>query len=105
MLVSPTGLPGTIEAVNEPIPESPSAAPLAEAEVSSTEVLISTQEVLFSTAAAAGVPRETIGGRLVAVMRRMFATSTDASRPGPRYYPKRYGFLEDALMAREMERL
>jgi hypothetical protein len=105
MLVSPTGLPSTTDAVNEPMPEPPSAAPLAEAEVSSTEVLITTQEVLFSTAVAAGVPRETIGGRLVAIMRRMLATSTDASRPAPRYYPKRYGFLEDAVMGREMDRL
>jgi hypothetical protein len=81
MLVSPTGLPSTTDPVDEPIPEPPSA----EAEVSSTEVLISTQMVLFSTAAAAGVPRETIGGR--------------------RHYPKRYGFFEDALVAREMDRL
>ena len=73
MLVSPTGLPGTIEAVNEPIPESPSAAPLAEAEVSSTEVLISTQEVLFSTAAAAGVPRETIGRQFLTRLKRIDA--------------------------------
>jgi hypothetical protein len=84
MLVSPTGLPSTTDPVDEPIPEPPSAAPLAEAEVSSTEVLISTQTVLFSTAAAVGVPRETIGGR--------------------RHYPKRYEFLEDALAAREMDR-
>jgi len=103
MLVSPTGLPATTDRVNEPIPEPPSAPPLAE--VSSTEVLISTQEVLFSTAAAAGVPRQNIGVRLVAVMRRVFATSTDASRPRPQYEPKRYQFLEDALMAREMGRL
>jgi hypothetical protein len=73
--------------------------------VSSTEVLITTQEVVFSTAAAVGVRRESIGTRLVATVRQMFATPTDAPRPRPRDYPKRYGFLENALMAREMQRL
>jgi hypothetical protein len=101
MLVSPTELSSKTDPVIEPQP--PSAAPLAD--VSSTEVVITTQEVLFSTAAAARIPREKVGGRLVAIMRRMFATSTDAARPSPRCYPKHYGFLEDALMAREMERL
>ena len=81
----------------------PSAAPSVE--VSSTEVLITEQEVVFSTAAAVGVHRENIGRRLAAIMRRPFATATDASRPRPRYYPKRYDFLEHALMAREMDRL
>jgi hypothetical protein len=99
MLDSPTRLASTTDLVDEPMPQPPSA------EVSSTEVLITTQQVAFSTAAAVGVHRENIGGRLVAIMRRMFATSTDTSRPQPRHYPKRYGFLENALMAREMERL
>jgi hypothetical protein len=103
MLVSPTGLPSTLDPVNEPMPQPPSAAPSVE--VSSTEVLITSQQVAFSTAAAAGIRRENIGVRLVASMRRMFATSTDASHPRPRYVPKRYEFLENALMAREMERL
>jgi hypothetical protein len=88
------------------MPQPPSAAPSAAPSVEeSTEVLITTQEVVFSTAAAVGVRRETIGGRLVAMMRRIFATSTDASLPRPRYEPKRYAYLEDALMAREMDRL
>jgi hypothetical protein len=103
MLVSPTGLPSTLDPVNEPMPQPPSAAPSVE--VSSTEVLITSQQVAFSTAAAVGIRRENIGVRLVASMRRMFATSTDASHPRPRYEPKRYEFLENALMAREMERL
>lgn len=100
---SPTGLATTTDPVDEPSSQPPSAAPSVE--VSSTEVLITTQEVVFSTAAAVGVHRENIGGRLVAILRRMFATSTDASRPRPQYEPKHYGFLEDALMAREMDRL
>jgi hypothetical protein len=85
------------------MPQPPSGAPSVEAP--STEVLITTQEVVFSTAAAVGVRRESIGDRLVAIMRRTFATSADASRPRPRYAPKHYGFLEGALMAREMDRL
>ncbi|OBG26565.1 hypothetical protein A5673_07460 [Mycobacterium sp. E3198] len=74
-------------------------------EVTSTEVLISTQQVVFGTAAALGARRTSIGGRLVATARRMLTTATDASVPERRHYPKRYGFLENALMAREMERL
>jgi hypothetical protein len=103
MLVSPTGLTSTTDPVDEPKSQAPSAAPSVEA--SSTEVLITAQQVLFSTAAAVGVQRDNVGARFVAVMRRMFSSSTDASRPRPRYYPKRYGFLEDAAMAREMDRL
>ena len=105
MLVSRTGLPSTTDPVNEPMPEPPSAAPLAEAEVSSTEVLITTQQVAFSTAAAAGVRRESIGARLVASVRKMFATPADAPHARRHDHPQRYGYLENALMAREMERL
>jgi hypothetical protein len=103
MLVSPVGLANTTDPFDEPITQSSSAAPSVEAP--STEVLIPVQQVVFSTAGAVGVRRETIGSRLVAIMQRVFATSTDPSRPQSRYEPKRYAFLEDALMAREMERL
>jgi hypothetical protein len=103
MLVSPAEPASTTESLDQPTRQAPSAAPSAEA--SSTEVLITTQQVAFGTAAAAGVRRENIGHRFVAVMRRLFATSTDASRPRPQHVPKRYAFLEDSLMAREMGRL
>jgi hypothetical protein len=103
MLLSATGLPSTTDPVDESIHQSPSAAPSVE--VSSPEVLITTQQVAFSTAAAVGVRRESIGARLVASMRRALAASADASRPRPQPYPKRYTYLENALMAREMERL
>jgi hypothetical protein len=103
MLVSSAGLPSTTDPVDEGMPQSPAAAPSVEAP--STEVLITTQQVLFGTAAAVRPRRENIGQRLVAMMRRMFATSTDASRPRPRYEPRRYAYLENALMAREMDRL
>ena len=103
MLVSATGLPSTTDPVDESMPQPPPAAPSVEG--SSTEVLITTQQVVLSTAAAVGVHRESIGARVVAIVRRMFATSADASRPRPQCYPRRYGFLENALMAREMGRL
>ncbi len=97
MLVSPTGL-------DEPISQQPSAAPSAEA--TSAEVLISTQQVVFGTAIALGAGRrKSIGGRLVAIARRVLTPSPDASAPQRRHYPKRYGFLENSLMAREMDRL
>jgi hypothetical protein len=103
MLLSATGLPTTTDPVDESTPQPSSAAPSVE--VSSPEVLITTQQVAFSTAAAAGVRRDRIGARLVASMRRVFAASADASHPRPHDYPKRYSYLENALMAREMERL
>ena len=104
MLVSPAGLANTTEPVDQPTPQSlPAAHPQVDA--SSTEVLITTQQVLFSTAAAAGVHRESTGSRLVAVVRRMFATSTEAPRPRSQYYAKRYAYIENAAMARAMERL
>ena len=107
MLLSPTGLSSTVKPVDEPMPQPPSAATSVapSAEASSTEVLITTQEVLFGTATAVGVRRESIGDRFVAIMRRMFATSTDVSRPRPHDEPRRYEYLERALMGREMERL
>jgi hypothetical protein len=105
MTHSPTGLghPRTPDPVNEPIPQAPSAAPPVDGEAA--EVLISTQKVLFGTAAAVGTRRARIGSRLAAPIRRLFATSTEPSRPRTPYYPRQYGFLEDALMSREMDRL
>ena len=104
MLVSPAGLASTTEPVDQPTHQSLPAAP-SPVDASSTEVLITTEQVLFSTAAAAGVHRENTGGRLVAVVRRMFATSTQAPRPRSQYYAKRYAYIENAAMARAMERL
>ena len=98
MFTSAPVLPGTWKPVDQPLPQPPSTAP-------STEVLISTQQVLFSTAAAVGVRRQSIGERLVAGMRHIFATSAEASSPRPAYEPRRYGYLENGLMAREMGRL
>lgn len=103
MTDSPTGRATTADVVDEPVPQPPSTAPSVE--VSSTEVLITEQEVVFSTAAAMPLRRKNIARRLAAIMRQLFTTSTDASRPRRRDYPKRDELLENALMAREMDRL
>jgi hypothetical protein len=103
MIESRTASASTPDAPYEPILPTPSVAPSDEA--ASTEVLITEQEVLFSTAAAVPARRDSISRRFVASMRRIFAVSADASRPKRGDYPKRYEFLERALMAREMDRL
>ena len=104
MLVSPAALADTTEHTDEPAPQ-PLPAAHSPADAASAEVLITSQQVLFSTAAVVGAPRESTGGRLVAVLRRMFATSTEPPRPRSGYYPKRYGYIENAAMARAMDRL
>jgi hypothetical protein len=68
-------------------------------------VLITEQEVLFGTAAAVPPRRQNISRRFVASIRQMFSVSAPTSRPRRGDYPKRYEFLERALMAREMDRL
>jgi hypothetical protein len=98
MSYSRTASASTAEALPEP-----SAAPSVEA--SSTEVLITEQEVLFSTTAAVTARRLHISRRFVASIARLFAVSAPASRPRRSDYPKRYEFLERSLMAREMDRL
>ncbi|MGH3678090.1 MAG: hypothetical protein ACRDU5_20615 [Mycobacterium sp.] len=51
--------------------------------------LITEQEVLFGTAAAVAVP----------------SAKRNRPRDVRRHYPKRYSYLEDSLMSREMDRL
>jgi hypothetical protein len=99
MLGSPMGLANTTDPAAEPISQPPAV------DAPATEVLIPVEQVVFSTAAAIGVRRESIGGRLVAIMRRVFATSTDPSGPRSGYEPRRYAYLDDARMARAMDRL
>jgi hypothetical protein len=79
---------------------------LDRAELRST-TLITEQEVMFSTAVALSpsTRQRTRGARFVAAMRRMFAASSEAPRRERRHHPRRYSFLEDALMGREMDRL
>ncbi len=76
--------------------------------VSRPPVVISVQEVAFSTAAAVPLPQMKPTRRtVIAYLRAMFRTSPEEdSRPVPRHYPAlREAFIEDAAMAREMRRL
>ena len=72
-------------------------------------VLITVQEVAFNTAAAMPMlpttRRRWAGAGVLVSMRKMFLTSTPDARAPRRDYPRRYGFLEQASMSREMERL
>lgn len=99
MSASPTGLARSTDPVKQRTSQPPTV------EVSSAEVLISTQQVVFGTAAALGPRRQRIGRRFVAIVRRTLMTSADEPGPPRRHYPRQYGFLENSLMAREMERL
>jgi hypothetical protein len=79
--------------------------------VSPAPVLISEHEVSLGTAVALR-PRPKIRRRwfdttkvLLAAMRRSPAPSPQEGRPVRRDYPKHYAFLENACMAREMDRL
>jgi hypothetical protein len=69
-------------------------------------VVITEQEVAFSTAAAVPLPRTKPTRRVIAALRAMFLSSSEDARPEPRHYPpRRDAFLEQAAMAREMHRL
>jgi hypothetical protein len=74
--------------------------------VSQPPVVITAQEVAFSTAAAVPLPRTKPIRRVIAALRAMFLSSPADARPAPRPYPpRRDAFLEQAAMAREMHRL
>ena len=101
ILNTPPTAPIAGNATDHPTTPAPSARSSAEA--CATEVLITEQQVMFSTAAAAASRRE---NRLVAVLGRVFATSTTETR-SPRQHdvPRRMYYIESARMAREMDRL
>ena len=73
-----------------------------------THALITEQQVLFSTAAVVLPPAKTRwwSGTIHAVSAVLRAMSTASEKPpARRYHPKRHVWLENALMAREMDRL
>jgi hypothetical protein len=79
--------------------------------VSPAPVLISEHEVALATATALRTRPpaqrrwfEATHGLLAAVQRSL-AASPHGDRPVSREYPKHYAFLENACMAREMQRL
>jgi hypothetical protein len=74
--------------------------------VSQPPVLITAQEVAFSTAAAVPLPRAKPTHGVIAALRAMFLSPPEEARPAPRHYPpRRDEFLEEAAMRREMYRL
>jgi hypothetical protein len=71
------------------------------------QIVITEQEVAFSTAAAVQplpLAKPTRGP--IGALRAMFRRSSGDARPLPRHYPpRRDEFLEEAAMEREMHRL
>lgn len=83
----------------------------AERLVPSEPVLITEHEVTLGTAVALRTRpatrrrwREATQG-LLSAAQRVFVSAAPAERPTRRHYPKRYAYLENACMARAMERL
>jgi hypothetical protein len=81
--------------------------PVVDAAVSGVPVLITEQEMIFTTAAAVTIPSKKNARAWVGLLRprRLFTRSTADERAAKhRHYAQHYVFLEQALMAREMER-
>ena len=88
------------------MPDAVAAVELRTGEGTQAPVLITEQEVLFSTATAVRAqPAKTRRG-FIAVLRGIFVNSTaNAQRPRRDYPPRRNVVMEHAAMAREMHRL
>jgi hypothetical protein len=84
-ITTATGMPTRLNRPDVAPADSAEGRAGVESAVAETPILITEQEVLLSTAAAVTVP-----GTKIATKRR--------------HYPHHYVFLEQALMAREMER-
>jgi len=98
---TPPADPTAAGATEHPITPSPSAVPSAQ--TFSTEVLITEQEVMFSTAAAAASRPQ---NRIAAMLGRVFATETAESRERRlQNLQRRTYYTECARMGREMDRL
>ena len=79
------------------------------------EVLVTEQEVLFSTAAAVALPPArtrrwsypvaVVGAAVGAIFAALERPEKPEKPRARRHYPKRIGYLENALMSREMGRL
>jgi hypothetical protein len=78
---------------------------------SSTPVLIAVQEVVFKTAAAMPVRQTTLRrwagapSVVLTALRRMLLPSSPDVRTPRGYFPRRYSYLEQAELSREMDRL
>jgi hypothetical protein len=107
-LLAPFGAPP--EVVEEPDETAHSAVAPAPVGVTHEPVVITEQQVLFATAAAAVPlqPAKTRGwvSRVIgAIVAAASVTTVNEDTPKPRHYPQRYDFLESSRMAREMHRL
>ena len=71
--------------------------------VSHGPVLITPQQVVFSTAAATSARPASISRRLIEVIRVVGAALNRP--PARRHHPQRFGYFELSRMAREMDRL
>jgi hypothetical protein len=101
VLNSPPATPVAGDATENRLPVTQSAAPSAEA--SSATVLITEQQVKFSTAAAAA---SRPGNRLMASLVRVFASPTgDSQSQRQQSVQRRMYYIERARMGREMDRL
>jgi hypothetical protein len=106
LVLTPTAAQGEVVGAGARI-EGDAPVPITD---QSAPVLITTQEVMFATAAV--VPRRTSSrtGWWTAVVRYL-TTAADVSAPDderhmPKHYPpKKYTYLETASMRRAMERL
>lgn len=94
--------------VGTPIAADNESAP-ASSEVQQSEsasVLITEQQVRFSTSAAIAPPATRGWNPFQAVGAAVGAVFARSDKPKPRrHYPRRPAFIEDAAMAREMDRL
>jgi hypothetical protein len=90
----------TADALDEPVPQARRAVPPVE--VRATEVLITEQEVVFSSAAAVVPRRHGPSHRLLTNLWRVLTGRNSASHRRP-YRPRYY--LECARLSREMDRL
>ena len=74
--------------------------------MSQPPVLITEQEVAFSTAAAVRLPRTKPTRRVIAGLRVVFLGSSEGPPSAQHHYlPRREAFIEEAAMKREMHRL
>ena len=81
--------------------------PVVDAAVSRVPVPITQQEVLLSTAPAVTVPSKKTAEQWIALLRprrRFTRSKADERAAKHKHHPHHYVFLEQALMAREMER-
>jgi hypothetical protein len=100
-----TDLTTTVRPTFEP---TAAPSPVSVVPAAGGTTLITEQQVLFSTAAAAALPHVQPSRWAMAIKSVsgvMSALFTESRPPAQRYQARRYVYLENALMSREMDRL